>query len=143
MDIDHRATTTPAPTTAANNVHSCVVGVITVLITLLKRSLSVYGGKTATVKFDEGGRGKVSFFELVKISPPLFVISFGNEILADIGTEYDGSGFALSRAFIYKLETPAPEGSIGTLFGDRRRLGAKTLFLSMPVVYSSDRNVAK
>jgi hypothetical protein len=53
---------------------------------------------------------------LLKVSPPLFVIDVGKEILATIGKVYD-FGFTESRAFIFKAELPVPEAGIDALLG--------------------------
>ena len=60
---------------------------------------------------------KIWLFELLKVSPPLFVIVFGKEIFATMGMVYADIGFALFKTFMCKVEVPTLEGSIDTLFG--------------------------
>jgi hypothetical protein len=56
---------------------------------------------------------------------------FGNEMFATIGSKYD-IGFALSKAFMCKVETPELKGDIDTLFG--MKLTFRSLSLALLVV---------
>ena len=74
------AITVPTP---ARKVQSPVIGVIHVPTKLFNTSPEVYRGNTLRVKFDAWA--KLILFELLKTSPPLFVILVGKEIFAIIG----------------------------------------------------------
>ena len=80
---------------------------------------------------------KIWLFELLKVSPPLFVIVFGKEIFATMGMVYADIGFALFKTFMCKVEVPALRGGIDVLSG------VKLSYSSMVVISSIQKYLGR
>ena len=101
----------------AKNVQSPLRGDIILFVKLAKFCCQVSGGKTVNVRFDEAGT--LTLMVLENVSPPLFVIEFGKEIVAlTCKTTGKGVSFLISSlTFTFNIEFPEDKEGIFVLFG--------------------------